>query len=68
MSQRRAKRYSRLSSERHAPIGERAGIFDIDTRGESRVNETVEQIEQLWKLIEKDAPLDNYHSFVKEFM
>jgi aflatoxin B1 aldehyde reductase len=31
-------------------------------------SETVEQIEQLWKLIEKDAPLDNYHSFVKEFM
>ncbi|KAH6611689.1 NADP-dependent oxidoreductase domain-containing protein [Boeremia exigua] len=30
--------------------------------------ETVDQIEKLWKLIEKDAPLDNYHSFAKEFM
>ncbi|KAF9693875.1 hypothetical protein EKO04_008547 [Ascochyta lentis] len=27
--------------------------------------ETVEQIEELWMLIEKDAPLDNWHSFAK---
>lgn len=31
-------------------------------------SETVKQIEELWKLIEKDAPIDNYHSFAKEFM
>ncbi|EKG17414.1 Aldo/keto reductase [Macrophomina phaseolina MS6] len=28
--------------------------------------ETVEQIEELWKLVEKDAPLDNFHSFAKD--
>jgi aflatoxin B1 aldehyde reductase len=31
-------------------------------------SETVQQIEQLWKLMEKDAPLDNYHSFAKASM
>ncbi|KAF2844827.1 Aldo/keto reductase, partial [Plenodomus tracheiphilus IPT5] len=30
--------------------------------------ETVKQIDELWSLVEKDAPLDNYNSFVKDLM
>ncbi|GME24001.1 Aldo/keto reductase [Neofusicoccum parvum] len=28
--------------------------------------ESVKSIEEVWKLIEKDSPLDNYHSFAKD--
>lgn len=30
--------------------------------------ESVRKIEGVWKKIEKEAPLDNYHDFAKEFM
>ncbi|EKG15313.1 Aldo/keto reductase [Macrophomina phaseolina MS6] len=29
--------------------------------------ETVDKIEELWKLVEADAPLDNFHSFAKNY-